>query len=329
MQLDGLYTSDSLFFAITKIDDLIDYRAYIRDHENLQDSNENDMQRIQDKTQSVSELKLEVGKREPKLRKNEENLGKMKKAHEKLATQVTKILEDMAPAGHKRKRLDVVTGTAYITTAIPNVCPYSYFTVSDESDLKDTQREQIQKLRVLTNKRSELTPIVDKEVRELYALNQKIQHLQEDILQAKSRVTKSCIQNRAQFHVEAARNQYEIARRMMGQQHFEKPLEVFSVSSAAFTRHCGDNAEEAISKGFSTKADTGIPALRDALIGMTWGIRQHNARSFNEDVESCHNRMKLWSADTSFEYKMLEQEKAIVQHRIDTEIEKLEAVCFS
>jgi GTPase SAR1 family protein len=329
MQLDGLYTSDSLFFVITKIDDLMDYKAYIRDHENLQDSNKNDMQRIRDKTQSVSELRWEVGKREPKLRKNVENLGKMNKAHEKLATRVTKILEDMAPAGHKRKRLDDVTGTAYITTASPNIYPYSYFTASDESDLKDTQKDQIQKLRALTDKRSELTPIVDKEVRELYTLNQKIQYLQEEIQQAKSRVTKSCIQNRAQIHVEAARNEYEIARRMMGQQNSEKPLEVFSVSSAAFTRHCGENAEEAISKGFSTKADTGIPALRDALIGMTWGIRQHNARSFNEDVESCHNRMKLWSADTSSEYKMLEQEKVIVQDRMDAEIEKLEVVCFS
>jgi hypothetical protein len=77
-----------------------------------------------------------------------------------------------------------------------------------------------------------------------------------------------------------------------------------------------------------TKADTGIPTLRDALIGMTWGIRQQNARSFNEEVEICHNRLKLWSADTSSEYKMLDEEKAIVEGRIEVEIEKLEEVSF-
>jgi GTPase SAR1 family protein len=110
MQLNGLYTSDSLFFVITKIDDLMDYEAYIKDHENLQEANEKDMHRIQDKSQKISELQWELSKREPKQFKNGEALDKMEKSHEKLAAQVGKILEALSPSGQKRKRLDDITG---------------------------------------------------------------------------------------------------------------------------------------------------------------------------------------------------------------------------
>lgn len=139
---------------------------------------------------------------------------------------------------------------------------------------------------------------------------------------------KSCIQNRAQIHVEAARDEYERARQRMGQQRSEKPLQVFSVSADIFTRLNKGRGKDALRKGFSTKAETGIPALRDALIEMTWGIRQRNARSFNEDTESFLKRMKLWAADNSSEYKMLDYEKAIVQNRMNAEIKKLDQVCY-
>ena len=151
--------------------------------------------------------------------------------------------------------------------------------------------------------------------------------LEADLLQAESRVIKSCIQNRAQIHATAARNEYERVRKMMGQEECEEPLEVFSVSADIFTRLSRGKAHEAQRKGFSTKADTGIPALRDALIATTWGTRQQNSRSFNGDVESCHTRMKLWSADTSSEYKMMDEEKTIVESRMQAEIKKLEEVC--
>jgi hypothetical protein len=99
------------------------------------------------------------------------------------------------------------------------------------------------------------------------------------------------------------------------------------VSADIFARLSMGKLQEAQRKGFTTKADTGIPALRDALIAITWGTRQQNARSFNGDVQSCHTRMKLWSADTSSEYKMLDEEKIIVESRMHAEIKKLEEVC--
>jgi hypothetical protein len=163
--------------------------------------------------------------------------------------------------------------------------------------------------------------------KELYQMRYQKESLEADLLQAESRAIKSCIQSRAQIHAAAARNEYGRVRKMMRQEECEEPLEVFSVSADMFTRLSRGKVEEAQRKGFSTKADTGIPALRDALIAITWHTRQQNSRSFNGDVESCHTRMKLWSADTSSEYKMLDEEKTIVESRIQGEIKKLDEVC--
>jgi hypothetical protein len=139
---------------------------------------------------------------------------------------------------------------------------------------------------------------------------------------------KAWIETRAQIHVTAARNEYKRVKRMMGQSEIEKPLQVLSVSADTYTRLLAGETDEALRKGFSTLADTGIPALRDALDVITWGIRQHNARSFIGDIESYHARMRLWSADTSSEYKMLDDEKVIVERRMDAEINKLKEICF-
>jgi GTPase Era involved in 16S rRNA processing len=121
MQLDGLYTSDSLFFVVTKIDDLMDYEAYIRDHENLQEPNKKDMQRIQEKLRRISELQKELKTRGPKQDKNENTLKSMRESQQKLASQVGQILAAISPSGCKRKRVDDLTGKAFFcsTRCIP------------------------------------------------------------------------------------------------------------------------------------------------------------------------------------------------------------------
>jgi hypothetical protein len=173
---------------------------------------------------------------------------------------------------------------------------------------------------------------VQREGSELYTMEQQKQRLENDLHHAESRVMKSCIRNRAQVHITAAREEYERARQMMGKQPSEKPLQVFSVSSAAFdhlTRGKKHKVQGALRKGFSTTVKTGIPALRDVLMAITWGIRQPNARSFNEDVESCLTRLKLWSADSASEHKMAVSKRAIVEGRMDAEIKRLEQVRFT
>lgn len=110
MQLDGLYTSDSLFFVITKIDDLMDYEAYVRDHENLQQANEQDMQRIYSKAEQIEELRQELDTRKKKQSKAKKIVGKMREANGRLGSRVDKILEAIATSGNKRKRVDDLTG---------------------------------------------------------------------------------------------------------------------------------------------------------------------------------------------------------------------------
>jgi hypothetical protein len=115
----------------------------------------------------------------------------------------------------------------------------------------------------------------------------------------------------------------------MGQQSSENLLQVISVSAKAFSHFIEGKVEEARSIGFSTKNETGIPALGDALIATTWISRLRNARSFNEDVASYNRRLQLWAEDASSEYKLLDDERATVENRIDAEIKKLEQVDFT
>jgi GTPase SAR1 family protein len=110
MQLDGLYTSDSLFFVVTKIDDLMDYEAYIKDHPNLHYPNEEDMETISATEEQIEKLEGMLSRRGEKQKKNRGVLQKMKDTHEKLATRVNKILDAKSLAGQKRKRIEEVTG---------------------------------------------------------------------------------------------------------------------------------------------------------------------------------------------------------------------------
>jgi hypothetical protein len=110
MQLDGLYTSDSLFFVVTKIDDLMDYEAYIKDHPNLHYPNEEDMETISATEEQIEKLEGMLSRRGGKQKKNRGVLQKMKDTHEKLATRVNKILDAKSLAGQKRKRIEEVTG---------------------------------------------------------------------------------------------------------------------------------------------------------------------------------------------------------------------------
>jgi hypothetical protein len=172
---------------------------------------------------------------------------------------------------------------------------------------------------------------IQKEGNELYQMEQQKSYLQTERLQAKSRVMKVCINNRAQMHVIAAREEYESARKMMGKQPSEKPLRVFSVSANAFDLICSGEQHEvqkALENGFTNKIETGIPALRDALMAITWGTRLSSARMFNEEVEICLAVMKTWSADSAPEYMMAANKRALVESRMDAEIMKLEEVCF-
>jgi GTPase SAR1 family protein len=113
MQLDGLYTSESLFFVVTKIDDL-EYKKYLRDHEDLERENKQDMEKILSTSQEIEKMMGALIMGETKKSKAEAGLKTMQTTHDNLAARVEKILGSTTPTGRKRKRGGNITGMSII-----------------------------------------------------------------------------------------------------------------------------------------------------------------------------------------------------------------------
>lgn len=105
MQFDGLYTSESLFFVITKIDELMNVDAYIRDHPNLKENLTADVERVVADKRRIAELQSDL-KKDGKIYETHVNcLQRIQSSLPKLEARVEKILNKMAPSGLKRKRV--------------------------------------------------------------------------------------------------------------------------------------------------------------------------------------------------------------------------------
>jgi len=78
MQLDGLYTSDSIFIVITKIDDMDNFLSYIEAHpRELKKATEQDRLTIISTEEQMKQMSAEVATRRPKHEMNEQVLEKM------------------------------------------------------------------------------------------------------------------------------------------------------------------------------------------------------------------------------------------------------------
>ncbi len=202
LQLDGLYSSDSWFLVITQTDRLSDYRAYIRDHENFQESNQQDLETIDANSIGIEEKKKELAKRGAKKLKLDEMVASMQATYDRLAATTA------GTGGRKRKRTNA-----------------------------EAENEASKKIRELNKMLSEKQDSARQENSELYDLNFKKQRLEEQVLQAKSRVMTFCIQNRATLHAIKVQKEFLSGRRMMisnYQEGSEKSLQVFSVSAEAY-----------------------------------------------------------------------------------------------
>lgn len=109
----------------------------------------------------------------------------------------------------------------------------------------------------------------------------------------------------------------------MGQKLEEKPLQVFSVSARAFNAFVKEDETYGPRHGFYAKANTGVPALRDALISTTWELRETNARAFNNDAQKVLARLKVWSSDTSADFKMAADNRKVLEDRSNTKVSLL------
>jgi len=116
MQLDGMYTSDSLFFVITKIDDLSGYKTYIKTQPDaFQQSIAKDERIILENEEQIEELQTTLEKRGRKQEKNKELVEKMKVSKAKLKLRVDNILNGKSLAGKKRKCVEELTGIQSIS----------------------------------------------------------------------------------------------------------------------------------------------------------------------------------------------------------------------
>ncbi|KAL2062154.1 hypothetical protein VTL71DRAFT_6420 [Oculimacula yallundae] len=306
MQLDGQYKSGSLFFVVTKKDQLEEYENYIKDHRNMDQSTVDALAIMQDIDHQIVNLTRESNEKLKPHNKDKKDLEKCQMTHAKLAPQVEKILNELSPSGLKRKRVEDCQDSDF-----PNA------TVQ--------QKEKIQNLRKLHTIMAEKFAAVSNGGNDLFRIQASISKLTYKKLITECSVKAACIRNRDGVHRADIRAEFDAGRAMMGKESSGKELSIFSVSSNVFTRLNNKNGRDyGLQRGFFRKSDTGIPALRDGLLATTWEMRESFARSFNEDAASSLTRMKLWVSNKSVDFKMSHYEREDVESRIGMIVDELE-----
>jgi hypothetical protein len=138
----------------------------------------------------------------------------------------------------------------------------------------------------------------------------------------------ACIKNRNEIQTATLQENFQKIRRQMGNESQSRSLQVFSTSAMAFWSFMRNDKEDAFRRGFLTKEDTGIPALRDALIATTFRGREKYARAFIEDTESAATVLKIWTDNCDSDYKMRSEERVQVESAVESKIQLLEQVCL-
>lgn len=150
-----------------------------------------------------------------------------------------------------------------------------------------------------------------------------MQELERSLKNCMSRKTGQCIKNRNQILTADIRRDYETSVRQMGQQVGKKPLQVFCVSSWAFSALAKGHPLS----GFPKVPETGIPQLQKWLVETTLSTRNQNALSFLEEIVSLELSMGPWVADSSAESKLTEAQKVAVESMFEKKVKNLEQVC--
>lgn len=162
---------------------------------------------------------------------------------------------------------------------------------------------------------------------QLWSLQTKKESIESSLANNQARIKAKCIKNRNEIQIAAITEEFETGRKELGEQDASRPLQIFCVSAKAFLDLCSGQEGEALACGVFTKADTGIPTFRDALIAKTWETRLHNSRTFNEGVANAAALLDMWSADTIADFKMKSDERAVVETKLDEMYGALEQVC--
>lgn len=131
------------------------------------------------------------------------------------------------------------------------------------------------------------------------------------------------MQNRHEVSEKLIRKDYEAAASVTDIKNPGKPLQVFSVSSLAFTSMF--NGQPA-TDGFLKMSDTGIPRLQKWLSQSTLLTRKANAESLLESMISFQLSIESWIQDTSVHFKMSVQQRRSVDENFKQQYNKLMTV---
>lgn len=162
---------------------------------------------------------------------------------------------------------------------------------------------------------------------QLWSLQTKKENIESSLANNRARIKAKCIRNRNEIQIAAINEEFEAGTKELGEQEASSHLQIFCVSAKAFLDLCSGQEGEALDCGFFTKADTGIPTLRDALIAKTWESRLLSSRTFNEGVANAAALLDTWSADTIADFKMRPDERAVVETKLNEMYGALEQVC--
>lgn len=141
-----------------------------------------------------------------------------------------------------------------------------------------------------------------------------------------SRVAAKCIEHRNTLSSEAIRRDFNKTLQEMGKLQTDS-LEVFPVSADLYTIYLRDRDSKI--HGFQTLQDTGVPPLRDWLVGTTITTRGKYAQAFLKEVEHVVAWMRPWVNDKFADTKMSCETRDQWEPEIDAALDALSKVCLS
>ncbi|KAA8568159.1 hypothetical protein EYC84_008555 [Monilinia fructicola] len=242
----GLFTAESLFFVVSKIDESLSVERYLSDHPDLGLKLQDDIHRIKE-----TEARLEAIEQVLKVLASKRDKGIKKIA--KLNRAIKSNFNGQVVAGQKRKRDD------------------ENDSVSPETTLSQAQ-----------NARSNFQMEVNSQSNKLWTLQTKKQSSETDLANTRCRLKSECIKNRNEIQIAAITEEFEVAGKKLEKRTLQKPLQIFCLSAQAFMNLCTGQPSKALESGFFTRDDTGIPKFRDALIATIWEPRLRNAHGADE-----------------------------------------------
>ncbi|KAH9214053.1 hypothetical protein DL95DRAFT_504805 [Leptodontidium sp. 2 PMI_412] len=281
LQLDNRFSADHLCFIVSKIDSSLNVARYIRNHPEVQDALFSEFEkevRLKSKLDQANDI---IDQKEQSQAANKKLVAELQSQLRKLGAQPKKSTGAGRGRGKKRKRDDDVQ-------------------IPDDPVPTPEQKAAAKKRKELQAKMKEAKENADRDGNKLFDATKRMKAIEQALAECESRKFRACVKNRNKVSTTEIRKDFESARRQMGCKDEMKPLQVFCVSSWAFTLL----NDKKIFPGFPKLQDSGIPKLQDWLCETTLPTRDQNALAFLEDLISLELSMVPWLADTSVEFKM-------------------------